>query len=56
MFWDGAMDLIWVALENEIRSLLLKFEGEKLEDGKPLVVRNRHLGQRTIQAPLGEAR
>lgn len=56
MYWDGAMDLIRVALENEIRSLLLKFEGEELEDVKPLVVRNRYPAERTIQAALGEAR
>jgi transposase-like protein len=51
---DGARDLIRVALENEIRSLLLKFEGEKLEDGKPRVVRNGYLPERTIQTGIGE--
>lgn len=51
---EGARDLLKVALESELQSLLLRFEGEKLSDGSPRVVRNGYLPERTIQTGIGD--
>lgn len=50
----GARGLIAQAVEAELALMLLKHEDNKLPDGRPAVVRNGYLPERTIQTGLGD--
>ena len=50
----GARGLIAQAVEAELALMLLKHEDTKLPDGRPAVVRNGYLPERTIQTGLGD--
>ena len=50
----GARGLIAQAVEAELAMMLVKHEDNKLPDGRPAVVRNGYLPERTIQTGLGD--
>ena len=50
----GARGLIAQAVEAELAMMLMKHEDNKLPDGRPAVVRNGYLPERTIQTGLGD--
>ena len=50
----GARGLIAQAVEAELSIMLMKHEDNKLPDGRPAVVRNGYLPERTIQTGLGD--
>ena len=49
----GAAKLIRQAVEAEFESLLAGYEGQKTADGRPAVVRNGYLPERSIQTGIG---
>ncbi len=50
----GARRLIAQAVEAELAMMLMKHEDNKRPDGRPAIVRNGYLPERTIQAGLGD--
>ena len=50
----GARGLIAQAVEAELAMMLMKHRDNKLPDGRPAVVRNGYLPERTIQTGLGD--
>jgi transposase-like protein len=49
----GAAKLVRQAVEAEFESLLAGYAGQKTADGRPAVVRNGHLPERSIQTGIG---
>lgn len=50
----GARDLLKQAVEAELQALLEANQHVRLADGRPAVVRNGHLPERTVQTGIGE--
>lgn len=51
---SGARDLIRQAVEAELGAMLSEYEDLKLIDGRPAIVRNGYLPERTIQTGIGD--
>ncbi|MFV0387201.1 MAG: IS256 family transposase, partial [Pyrinomonadaceae bacterium] len=50
---EGAGRLIKAAVEAELEGFMEQFRSEKLEDGRPRVVRNGYLPERKMQTGIG---